>query len=1055
MERAEFPLSIRLYGGFDVLIGGQPLPRLRSRKEQWLLALLALEHAAPVARTKLAQMLWPFPDHAADQAGYNLRRSLSELRRALGEEEGRLLAPTPRTIQLAVTGADIDVIEFDDAIKQGTEEALERAIALYRGPFLPECLEPWAITERTQREQLFLQALDELGERATVRGDTAAAIRTLTRALAIAPTREQTCRALMEALVKAGESNAAIQAYQDLSRLLHRQQHAAPTAETTALFQAIRAGARRSVPDAAPQGRQAVDAMPRSRPSPLTTLVGREEQTRGIIAQLAVTRLVTLTGTGGVGKTRLAIQVAEELEADYVGDITYVELGSLTDPELAPQTVATALGLREEKEQPLIKTLIDFLQRRQSLLILDGCEHLVSACNTLASQLLQYCRHLRILATSRQPLGVEGETIWRVPSLSLPDPKRLPAEDTHLPSLLADYAAIRLFAERARLVQPGFQITPHNARAIVQICARLDGIPLAIELAAARIKALAIDQLARRLNQLFRLLPDAPRGALSRQATMEATIRWSYDLLTPAEQVLLDRLSIFVGGWTLEAAEAVCATDNEITPYSEFAQRGLSDPAPLSLPASDILDLLSRLVDRSLVLFDETDGNGRYRMLETVRQFALERLVESSELPVWSARHMAYFLHLAEEAGPTLFDSGAERWLTRLETDHDNLRAALEWALCEDRALSAARRLAAALWRFWYRRAYITEGRSWLAAVLKAGDREQNRSEWARAYNGAGFLALHQGEVETAARYFALSGRIATEIGDSRLVAATLHHEGYMAWYLNDCATARQHYEAEIAILRELDDRPRLATALCQLGIAEGDMGDIAPARAHFQESLNIAQGLGDRPLIATTLHSQAHLAFYERDYPTAAALYHRVLTLARQTDDRTRIATALHRLGAVAEAAGDSIMASDYYSESLAVGRELEEKNFIAAALQGLGNALIAQARYAEAAGYLCESLQIYADLKDRRGPYKTLDCLARLSAAQGQHLHAATLCGAVDALRANVGASPRPADDATVAGLSEALSEAAFKAARDQGHTMTFDEMIRYAIECQSSAK
>jgi predicted ATPase/DNA-binding SARP family transcriptional activator len=1047
MDRSKFPLSIRLYGGCDVLIGGKPLPKLRSRKEQWLLALLALEHAAPVPRTKLAQTLWPFPDHAADQAGYNLRRSLTDLRHALGTEGNRLLSPTPRTIQLAVAGADIDVIRFDEAIKSGTPEDLELAVAHYEGPFLPECLEPWAVMERTRREHLFLQALDDLGTRAIANGDTASSIRYLTRCLAASPLREQTCRALMEALTRAGEINAALHIYQELSRLLHRQQNAAPTPETTALFHAIRAGARQQTRPAEPNA-PTTEPTSRALPSPLTTLIGREEQTRGIIAQLNAARLVTLTGSGGVGKTRLGIQVAEELEGDYTNGIYYVELGTLAGPDLVTQTVAATLGLREEQDRPLVGTLIAHLQRRPSLLILDGCEHLIPACTELVSRLLQGGRSLHVLATSRQPLGVPGEAIWRVPSLSLPDPKRLPADDIHLPALLADYAAIRLFVERARLVQPSFAITPHNARALVQICARLDGIPLAIELAAARIKVLAIDQLARRLNQLFRLLTDAPRGTLSRQATMEATIRWSYDLLSPHEQRLLSRLAVFVGGWTLEAVEQASIDPPLVTAREETAAVTRTGPNNVWIASYDVLDLLSRLVDRSLVLFEEIEGVGRYRMLETVRQFAMERLADGGEFPIWSARHMAYFLQMAEEAAPTLFKSGAERWLPRLETEHDNLRAALEWALCEDREPRAATRLAAALWRFWYRRAYLTEGRAWLAAVLKIDWEGQETSERARACNGAGFLAFHQGDIETAAHRFVESRQIATKLGDSELVAAALHHEGYMAWYLNDCPAARTRYEEEITILRELDDKPQLATALCQLGIAESDMGDVAAAQAHFQESLDIAQRLGDLPLIATTLHSQAHLAFYERDYSAAATLYSRALILARQTDDRTRIATTLHRLGAVAEAAGDPVAAGQYYAESLAVGRQLEEKNFIAAALQGLGNALIAQDRYEEAGIHLRESLQIYTDLKDRRGPYKTLDCLARLAAAQHQYDRATTLFGAVDTIRANLGVSTRTADDPIIGNLRAALGEPVFTEALDQGRHMVYEEMLGYAL-------
>jgi predicted ATPase/DNA-binding SARP family transcriptional activator len=848
MVSSASPLSIQLFGGFEAQVRGRPIPKLRSRKEQWLLALLALEHAAPVPRTKLAQMLWPFPDHATDQAGYNLRRSLTELRRALGTETDRLVSPTPRTIRLAVDGAEIDVLTFDAALAHGDHDGFELAVSLYRGPFLPECVDGWAIEERTKREHAYLLALEALASDADSNGDLTTAIRYLRQCLAVDPIRELACRALMETLARSGEYNAALLVYQEFSRRLHRLHNALPDAETTTLFHTLRAEARRRAPTVEPSPLPEAVEPPHLLPAPLTSLIGREEQVRGIIAQLESKRMVTLTGSGGVGKTRLAIQVAEDLAGRYRDGIYFVELGALTDPTLVPQTVASTLDIREETGHPLATTLTSVLQRRRLLLILDGCEHLIVGCSELGATLLRGCRNLCILATSRQPLAISGETLWRVPSLSLPDPRRLPSDDVHLGTLLSDYAAIRLFVDRAGMAQPGFQLTPQNARDVMEICTRLDGIPLAIELAAARIKALTTQQLARRLNRLFRLLTDEPSNTLSRQATMEATIRWSYDLLDPPERLLLARLSVFTGGWTLEAAEAVVGDD-------WFADGEPTTIQQSTITNDDVLKLTSRLVDRSLLLFEEVNGFGRYRMLETVRQFAHERLIEQNETTYARGRHLAYFLGLAEEAEPTLFGSGAETWLPQLEQEHDNLRAALTWSLNGPGGGSEAIRLAAALWRFWYRRGYLTEGRGWLAACLKCGETTASPAR-ASVCNGAGFLAFHQGDVETARSFFHESLDIAESLDDRRLIATALHHQAYMAWYLNDFTTARSYYEQEIAILRELDDRSELASTLCQLGIAAGDMGDTATAGAHFGESLEIAQQLGDRALIATTLHS-------------------------------------------------------------------------------------------------------------------------------------------------------------------------------------------------------
>jgi predicted ATPase/DNA-binding SARP family transcriptional activator len=1020
-------LSIRLFGRFEVEVDGLPLPKTRSRKERWLLALLVLERGRPVSRAQLAQTLWPFPDHPADLAAYNLRRSLAELRRALGRRADRLQSPTPRTLALNLEGAEVDLLAFDTALFDGDAASLARAVALYRGPLLSECNEAWALRERTKREQDALKALEELSARAMTAGDYEAAIGYLRRAVAADPLRERAQRALMEALAKSGDHNAAIQTYQQLSRLLLREQNAVPDAETTALFHALRSELRnRSRKEPIPPS-PSPPVAPRHLPVPLTTLVGREEQIRGIETRLRLVRLLTLTGSGGVGKTRLAVQIAESLAEDDHDGVWFVDLSSLTDPSLVPQTVAFALEVREEVGHTLTQTLIRALQSRQLLLVLDGCEHLVSSCARLVESLLQGCRHLRILATSRQPLGVAGETVWRVPSLSLPDPSRLPAADRDLPPLLMDYAAIRLFVERAALVQPDFQLTPHNARAVAQVCLRLDGIPLAIELAAARVKALPVEQIARRFNQLFRLLTGGPRSALSRQQTMEATIRWSYDLLSEPERRLLCRLSVFAGNWTLEAAEAVCG--------------------------EAVLDLLSSLIDRSMVVYEPRHGEGRYRLLETVRQYGRERLAEFDEAEPLGDRHLHYYLQRAEEAAPTLFGPEAEPWLNLLEAEHDNLRAALEWALTGKHCGEEALRLTAALWRFWHRRGYLSEGRGWLTAALSASDGLGRTAARAGACNGAGFLAFHQGEVAAARLYLDEALSIAGELGDRALIAAALHSQGYMAWYWNDLASAHRHYESELAIHREAGNRQEVARTLCHLGIIAGDRGDTDLSRLYFEESLTIAREVEDRALVATCLHSQGHTAVYRRDYAAARALYAQVLALGREMNDRTRVATALHRLGSVAYVEGDFAAARRHLEESLAVGRALEEKTLIAAALHHLGLAIGAQGERAPARSHLAESLALYQELRDNRGIALVLDACAGLAVAQGQERRAALLLGAADALREAVSSPARPSHraegDPTLLAARVALGDTELTTVLDKGRALTLADAIATALE------
>src|SRR5208282_6012716 len=426
-------------------------------------------------------------------------------------------------------------------------------------------------------------------------------------------------------------------------------------------------------------------------PQQLTSFIGREKEITQIKELLGTTRLLTLIGAGGCGKTRLAMRVAGDLLESYPDGIWLVEFAALREPGLAPQTVASVLGLKEQPGESLTQTLTKHLASRLLLLVLDNAEHLLAACAQLADVVLRQCAQVVILATSREQLGIAGELTYRVPSLSVPDP-----EQHATPEELSTYESTRLFVERARLQRPHFAVTAKNAPALASVCHRLDGIPLAIELAAPRVRSMSVEEVNRRLDQRFSLLTGGSRTALPRHRTLRSAIDWSYDLLNEAEQALLCRLSVFSGGWTLEAAEKVCSGE------------GVEDV--------EALDLLTSLADKNLVVADEQDGATRYRLLESVRQYARDRLREGDEAR-WQSQHLAYFLTLAEEAEPQLTGSDQQAWLDRLEAEHENLRSALLFR--HDRGCFARTlRLAAALWRFWWLRGYLSEGRTWLAGRL-------------------------------------------------------------------------------------------------------------------------------------------------------------------------------------------------------------------------------------------------------------------------------------------------------------------------------------------------
>jgi non-specific serine/threonine protein kinase len=585
----------------------------------------------------------------------------------------------------------------------------------------------------------------------------------------------------------------------------------------------LRAAARAAPPPAADgaPGRSLAPP-PHNLPLQLTSFVGRERALADVTGGLAADRLVTLTGAGGTGKTRLALRAAAELLGEYPDGVWLVELAALADPALVPQAVASAVGVREEPGRPLLATLTDALKPQRLLLVLDNCEHLLEASARLADALLRACPHLSILATSREALGIAGETPWRVPSLSVPELRRgLP------PETLAQAEAVRLFVHRAVTAKQDFVLTERTAPAVAQICVRLDGIPLALELAAARVRVLPAEQLLGRLEDRFRLLTGGSRTAPARHQTLRAAVDWSYALLSDPERTLFARLSVFAGGWTLEAAEAVCA-----------------DPDGAGIAPGEVLDLLTRLADKSLVVAEEQpDGTARYRLLETLRQYARERLAAGGAAAL-RERHAAHYLERAEAgpAGPGSYRFGevvvravAEAW----EREGDNARAALAWWLERGEA-ERGLRLVTALNASWQIGGRHGEALRWLDALLAAGP--VPAPVRAGALNWAGYHAHQQGDYERA----------------------------------------RALHEASVALWREAGDPRELSVALTALGLVHCLQGDLARAEALIRESLILARGAGDGAGVSRGLRDLGHVARAAGDYPRAQALLEESLAAAQ-----------------------------------------------------------------------------------------------------------------------------------------------------------------------------
>ena len=599
-----------------------------------------------------------------------------------------------------------------------------------------------------------------------------------------------------------------------------------------------------------------VGGRPTSLPVQSTSFVGREQEIDEVKRLLASARLLTLTGAGGCGKTRLALRVAAEVSSLYPDGVWLVELAALTEPTLVTHAVAQAVGVREVPGRPLTDILADHLRERTSLLILDNCEHVIDAAAHVADALLRACPDVRILATSREPLRSPGETAWRVPSLSLPPPAGPAAADE---DSVMQFESVRLFVERAQAARPGFELTPANGPTLQDICRRLDGIPLAIELAAARVRVFSVEQIAARLDDRFRLLTTGPRTAVPRQQTLRATVDWSYALLSEPERVLLRRLSVFAGGWTFEAAEAVASAD------------GLQPHA--------VLDLLAQLVDKSLVLAEHQRGAVRYRLLETIRQYARERLDEAGEAERTRDRHLAYFLELAEEAEPKLQGPEARAVMDRLEEEHDNLRLAIEWAV-QQTGGEAALRLSGALGWFWWVRDFHTEGRRWLARALVASP--ERRAARMKALHGAAWLAHHQRDADAARALLGESLAIARELNDRATVAWTLHCLGRVAYFDNAPQAARSLGEQSLVVAQEVGDPSLIAWAHHLLGLAAYLAADDAAARAHYERSLTIRRELGFDEGISILLSLLGLVTLRQGDLGQALALYREALCIVQ-----------------------------------------------------------------------------------------------------------------------------------------------------------------------------
>ncbi|HEU0295760.1 MAG TPA: LuxR C-terminal-related transcriptional regulator [Anaerolineales bacterium] len=630
---------------------------------------------------------------------------------------------------------------------------------------------------------------------------------------------------------------------------------------------------------------------------PLTSFIGRKKELAQVRQLLTQARLLTLTGVGGCGKTRLARQVAMELAAgrSFEGGVWFVELAALNDPALVAQEVAQTLGIREMFDQSAIASLIDHLADRQLLLLLDNCEHLLAACAELAENLLLASPKLQILATSREPLGIPGETSVLVPSLSLPQPVQ-----ASLPTDLTNYDAPALFLDRARSVLPSFVPTEQNMAAIIQVCRRLDGIPLAIELGAARVNVLTVEQIAARLDDRFNLLTSSNRTAvLPRHQTLRETIDWSYQLLSEEERTLFRRLAVFAGGFTLDAVEAICTG--------------------AGLQQNEILDTLARLVSKSLVVADILEQReARYHLLETIRQYALDLLRESGEENKLRDRHLAWFRALAEKLKAQWRGPRQKELFDQLEIEHDNLRAALEWSKSEFGSVEAGLLLGSALWRFWEIQNHLREGLEHLTDLLALPQAQAHTAARAKALYGAGYLALMQGLARDYTASESLlneSLAIARERNEPQLIATAIYGLGVVARFRGDHERAEELLQESLRSFRQFENRVGTYISLYNLAEAATTRGDLERAKALHEESLALKRAQNDEWSVANSLMSLATIARLQNNTSRAMDLIQESLTLFLKIGDTANIAFCLREISALASLQGHSQFAVQLYA--------------------------------------------------------------------------------------------------------------------------------------------
>ena len=1054
---ASAPLQLFLLGHFRVAVHGRVIPdeSWTQRRAAGIVKLLALAPAHRRHREELIEALWP--GLGGEAAANNLRVAMTRARRVLeanGAEPGRFLTRDGESYVLAAqdcVGVDVDVFESAvlHAWATGEPTKARQALEWYSGDLLPEDrYEDWAGDRRLALRTSYLALLAHLGARFEERHEFGHAIATWQRVVLAEPLDEGAHVALMSLFARVGESRQAIVQYERLTSLLDAELGVEPSAAARDLMTAIHAG--QFPPATEPysptiecdesingkSGTLGGEQVP-GLPAPLDELIGREREVREVQRLLAARRLVTLTGPAGVGKTRLAVAAARNAAGAFSATTAFADLAPIRDPTLVLPTITRALGIVEAGKSSLLAATAVHLGETPFLLVVDNFEHVLPAAPTV-SDLLATCPGLRIIVTSRAPLRIRGEQEYPVTPLAVPEPSHQAIGETGLAASRRS-PAVELFVQRARAARPNLSPSDGDVEAIASICRRLDGLPLAIELAAARVRVLSPTALLTRLERPLATLTVGLRDVPDRQRTLRAAIDWSFGLLDEATQALFMRLAVFPGSFNLNAATAIGAENLE---READAATGTD---------SDTLDLITRLVEQSLLQRTaETEDGPRFSLLATMRDFATERLAASGALESTRLRHANWFLATAEQAEPELVGANAATWLDHLELDHDNLRAALT-TFAESDHPELALRLAGALWRFWWLHGHLTEGRSLLEWALAQGSLAHPAMR-AKAFDGAGALAAAQGDLPSAVARHSAALDLWRALGDRQGIVNALTHLGLVADERGDPERAAAYLHEALPLARATGNRRSVAVVLANLGQVAMTRLEHDRATTYLAESSALFSNLGDRQSQAAILANLGVLAFHMGDFLRAESCHETALTLLRALADPQGEADELLNLAHTVQQQGDLERAAHLLAEALEQFTRLGDRSGQAFACNHLGRLAHLQGNHAEAEARLQDGFTLGQEIGDHVAAVEAMEGLAAIACACGDTLRCARLLGASSGTRERLGVPLPPVHRAALDGCiteaQRALGTAAFAIALGEGRAYAVGQLENASV-------